>query len=174
LDRVTRRQILTAGGAAALASAVVGSGVAAAQADRPMQSPWALTLDVSIDEQSMDAVRQPAGGAMTPTGPGFASGRIYTGGTLGGDGTVPASALYIGTFRAVGWIFNAERVHNGGMLTIASFDMRGRGELVASGVLDDRVAVTAGTGDYRNAQGQAEVDFLSDNAFRVWFDIATP
>lgn len=168
MDRLTRRQILGAGGAVALVSAVAGNGVANAQADRPIRSPWALTLDINLSSRGMDSVRDAMAGGMA-TGPYFVSGSIYTGGTLGGDGTVPADALSIGTYRAWGWSYDDK----GGSVALQSFDMRGRGEIVGNGSMDDRFVIEGGTGDYRYANGQADMEKIGASAYRIWFDIAT-
>src|SRR5205809_996892 len=65
LERVTRRRLLAAGGGAVLASAVVGTANAqVGGADKPFQSPWALTFDVMLDPRSMDSLRQPGGAVI--------------------------------------------------------------------------------------------------------------
>jgi hypothetical protein len=108
-----------------------------------------------------------------PSGPAYIAGSIYRAMSFV-DGSLATSAARIGTFRATGWIFDPRRGPKGGILATQTFDMRGRGKIVTCGLLDERVGVTAGTGDYREAHGQADMAWLTDSAFRIWFDIATP
>lgn len=167
MERLSRRKLLTGGGSAALLGAIVGTGVAQAQADKPIASPWAFVVDVAVNP---DAIASVARGAA---GPFYLTGNIYRSGTLGGDGTVPSGAVPIGTYRCWGWTWDPSRIFAASGAT-QSFDIGGRGEIVANGILDERSPLTGGTGEWRGANGQADIVRLGASGGRVWFDITNP
>lgn len=177
MEGVTRRQLLTGGGGAALVAALFGQGVARAQEDKPRRSPWALTVDVVVDLGALDPVRQSAAGAAGPTGPFWVTGAIYPDRTLGVDGSLPEGAQRIGTYTCWGWIWDPARpgfLPGAGVGATQSFHLTGHGELVASGVEDHRFPITGGTGRFRGANGQADAVLLAPGRVRVIFDIAAP
>jgi hypothetical protein len=96
-------------------------------------------------------------------------------GTIWEAGADPAAATAnrLGTVRAWGWTFDPARPV-GGAVTNMSFDFTGRGEIVTGGLMDRRIAVLAGTGEFRGANGQADVVALGPNAWRIIFDYTTP
>jgi hypothetical protein len=50
-------------------------------------------------------------------------------------------------------------------------DIAGQGEIVFSGVLDERVAIVGGTGNFRGVNGQADIAQLGPGRLRVTLDI---
>ena len=79
----------------------------------------------------------------------------------------------MGTVRSWGWNFDPARPL-GGAVTNMSFQFTGRGEIVTGGLMGARIAVLAGTGEWRGANGQADIVALGANAWRVIFDYSEP
>jgi hypothetical protein len=84
-----------------------------------------------------------------------------------------ANARSVGVVRSMGWNFDPARPL-GGALTMMSFIFTGRGEIVTGGLMGSRIAVLAGTGEFRGANGQADLVALGPNAWRVIFDYTEP
>ena len=163
LERISRRQLLTTGGGAALFGAILGPGIAQAQADKPIASPWTLVYDIALDMPT----GPPATGAF------YGTGSIYRGGALSG-GAPASGAVRLGTVRAWGWGWDASLPPGaGGAGGTVSLDVAGEGEIVIAGVLDNRVAIVGGTGAFRGANGQADSAMIGPAALRVWLDITT-
>jgi hypothetical protein len=141
---------------------VLAQGVSA-QANNPRRSPWDLAFDVVMEAPAAPAAGASAGGAY------YSSGAIWE----AGSDPSSSSAKRVGTVRSWGWNFNPERPL-GGAVTHMSFDFTGRGEIVTGGLMDNRIAVVAGTGEFRGANGQADVVALGPNAWRIIFDYSTP
>ena len=153
--RFNRGQLLMTGIAALVTTTVLSLGIVHAQADKPIASPWAMTIDVALD---------PAAGAAA-TGPFYASGMILHPGAAAG-------APPMGTFRSSGFRFDAARPM-GGIIGTSSFEILGQGEIVATGVMDERMTISGGTGNFRAVGGQADIVALSPTTFRVTFDITS-
>jgi len=169
LERVSRRRLLAASGGAVLASGLIAQG-ASAQADKPRRSPWDLAFDVAID---------PAPGAVAgtppPAGAYYSSGVIYAAGTLGGDGSVPSGARPIGTQRGWGWRFDPSRPGPAGQVATASLEIAGRGQIVLGGAtIGGRRAILGGTGEFRGANGQADIVTLGQGRNRWILDYTQP
>lgn len=164
MDKISRRRLLTATGGAAVMAAVVGNGLAMAYENNPRRSPWDLIVDVVTDP----ATRPSAAGPFVLTG------RIFRGGTLRPDGSIPDGAIQIGTYTCWGWSWEPSRptqLPGAGAGGTQSFNIVGGGELVANGILDNRCCITGGTGTFRDASGQADAVVLAPGAFRVTFDL---
>lgn len=152
MERITRGQLLRTGIAAVVTMTILSVGIVHAQADKPVASPWAMTIDLALD---------PATGAP-------AAGPFYAGGMLLRAGrTTP-----VGTFHSWGWRFDPT-LAIGGSVATSSFEIAGQGEIVVSGVEDGRATITGGTGNFRGVGGQADMVAIGPNTFRVTFDITS-
>jgi hypothetical protein len=74
-----------------------------------------------------------------------------------------------GTYRAFAWIYVPGV--NPQFAAVHSIDLFGMGQVVASGVTDSSVAVTGGTGSFRDARGEIRVATLSPTALVLEFDL---
>jgi len=155
MERINRGQLLMTAIAALVTTTVLSLSMVHAQADKPVASPWAMVVDVVLD---------PSAGAAT-SGPFYASGMILRPGAAAG--TPP-----MGTFRSSGYRFDPARPM-GGIIGTSSFEILGQGEIVAHGVMDERMTIAGGTGNYRAVGGQADIVALSPTTFRVTFDITS-
>src|SRR6266508_3318714 len=146
--------------------------VASAQADKPRRSPWDLAFDIVMEAAPAAAAPAPAPGAPPAAAAG---GAYYMSGTIWEAGAEPTSstAKRLGTLRSIGWNFDPARPL-GGSLTMMSFVFTGRGEIVTGGLMGARMAVLAGTGEWRGANGQADLVALGPNAWRIIFDYSEP
>ena len=123
----------------------LGIGTVGAQADKPIASPWAMTVDVVLDSP-----------AAAAPGAFYTSGRIQRTGPSGG------------AYHS--WGFDPGRP-GGSSVATSSFEILGEGEIIVSGVQDERMAIIGGTGDFRGATGQAVMVATGPNSFRVTFDM---
>jgi hypothetical protein len=155
VERINRAQLLKASIAAAVTATVLSLGIVHAQADKPVASPWAMTVDVTLDPS-----------AAAPT-----TGPFYTSGTVQRPGAA-AGAAPIGFYHSWGWRFDPTRPMGGSVAT-GSFEILGQGEIVLSGVQDERRTISGGTGNFRAVGGQAEMVATGPNSFRVTFDITS-
>jgi hypothetical protein len=117
----------------------------------------------------MNPSAAPAAAGADAGGAYFMSGTIWEAGADPGA----ASAKSVGVVRANGWNFDPARPL-GGALTMMSFVFTGRGEIVTGGLMGSRIAVLAGTGEWRGANGQADIVALGPNAWRIIFDYSAP
>ena len=132
-----------------------------------------LSVDVAPDLDSFDAMREPAEGAMMPTGPFYIQGQIFPKRTLNADGSIPEGATAIGTFHCWGWTYDG--VAGKGVVT-QIFAIDGRGEVHVQGIetFDLNRAIVGGTAEFGSAQGTAHYKYfnLPDSfAFRVTFGL---
>jgi hypothetical protein len=113
------------------------------------------------------AAGAPAAGAF------YFSGLVYDGGALtGGSG---AGMQSVGTLRVWGWTFDPTRPGPSGSVATATIELRGRGQFVlGGGLVAGRVAILAGTGEFRGANGQAELIELGGGNERVILDYSEP
>lgn len=150
MERINRAQLLRTGIAAAVTMTILSLGIVHAQADKPIASPWAMTIDLALD---------PAAGAAA-AGPFHASGMLLRG------------AVPVGTYHSWGWRFDPTRAIGGSVAT-SSFEIAGQGEIVVSGIEDGRATITGGTGNFRGVGGQADMVAIGPNTVRVTFDITS-
>lgn len=156
MDRTMRQRLVIETGLVALAIVMVTSlGIVHAQDNKPIASPWAMTIDLVMD---------PAGAPAT-AGAFHSSGMLYRAGA--GAGSPP-----VGTYHSWGWRWDPSRALGGSAAT-QSFEILGQGEIVVSGLQDGRSTIAGGTGNYRSVGGQADFAQLSDNIFRVTFDVTS-
>ncbi len=121
------------------------------------------------------AAAAPVAPAAAAPGPFYMTGGIYAPGAVAPDGTVASGAARVGTFRVWGWNYDPTRPGAGGSVGTASFDLTGRGQIVAGGAwVAGRFAILAGTGEFRGANGQVDVTEFSPNAMRAIFDYSSP
>src|SRR6185503_19210963 len=106
MERISRRRLMATSATAAIAAALVGNGVAAAQPGTPKVARWLLDFDISFDPRSLDATRTPTTGTTPIPGPIYLAGPIYDTGGLGTDGTVQSGAVQRGYHRFFGWLIN--------------------------------------------------------------------
>ncbi len=105
-----------------------------------------LTLNVDVDEDSFDFVESPSGAVSFNVVGSF------------GDG---------GIFRCWGWI----DVDGFGSVSQV-FNVPGRGEIMTQGLEGGLLAVTGGTGDFRNVRGEALQTFTGPGFdFTIEFDL---
>ena len=128
-----------------LGLAVLG-GAAVAEAGKNLE------LRVRLDFDTFDVAAGTVGGAFYITGvickePGL-------------DPNGPCTE--IGTFHCWGWLFDADD-ENSVAVVSQEFNLEGRGKIQVQGVEDEGpCAVTGGTGDFKNARGEATgFDFSS-------------
>ena len=163
MERVTRRSLLAAGSGAALASAVIGSGVAAAQGTRPPGQPltdWIERYVLVTDQTGSRSARQATQGGGTPTGPAYFTGSVYRDSDVSG-GAVGSSAAAVGRYRLAGWVYGGGAAPQ--IVGVGSFDFAGRGKVSltgASGTVGS-LAVSGGTGEFANVGGEARIANLA-------------
>jgi len=171
---LSRRRLLAAGGTAALATGVLAQ-VASAQADKPRRSPWDLSFDVDMQPPTAApaAAGAPPAGAMA-AGPFFLTGNVFPGGALTGGS--PASGMApVGTLRVWGWTFDPTRPGPSGSVASASLELTGRGQIILGGTtVAGKVAILAGTGEFRGSNGQADYVALGPNGARIILDYSEP
>jgi hypothetical protein len=141
-----------------MASTLIGAGTAAAQG-RPTEPPgiakieqWYERVQIVINAQGSDALRQPASQNQAPTGPFYWTGTVWPDGGVGTDGRPSSDAVQVGTYRAYGWVYVPGTYPQ--FTAVHTIDLFGRGQVIASGVTDSSVAVTGGTGTFQSARGE--------------------
>jgi hypothetical protein len=147
---ITRRRLLVTGGSGAVAGAWLGQG-AAAEAASTKTGGKRLTVEVALT--AFDSVRPAIPPTASPTGPYYAAGDIYSGGTLKPDGTPMAGAKKIGVYRCHGWLYDAA---TGANLAAQTLKLKG-GDLTLIGYEPEVAAIAGGTGKYKTARGQGTV-----------------
>jgi hypothetical protein len=172
MERIDRRQLLTAGGGVALLGAILGTSTATAQ-NRPVPGTngvWLQRYDVWFDPATIDLGRAPARPGQLSAGPFYLAGPIYEEGSIGADGVVKPGAARKGTHHATGWIYDAITPNAGAM---HSFDLFGMGELVVIGSTETSVPIAGGTGLFRSVQGEvrSEVINAARGAYRLEFEL---
>jgi hypothetical protein len=127
-----------------VAMALVSSNAALASSE--------LKVIVEADVNSLDVVPTTAGGPF------------YIGGVL----KDPDTGEQIGIFHCWGYFFQ-----EGLGVVNQEYDFTGRGKIILTGVEDEGPrAITGGTGDFRNARGQATgIDLSNFPVFPVNFDL---
>jgi len=175
METVSRRNLLAAGGGAALVGALFGNGLAAAQQQtglgRQLKGPgwWVWRIDLVVDVRSADAVRT-ATGNLAPSGPFYVTGRFYKEGSVNRDGTLTTTAQQLGNYRSWGWTYSTV---SGDFLGSHEFDYFGLGKLVAAGTTELSVPVTGGTGNFAQAKGEARAALVNQagGVYTVEFEI---
>jgi len=174
MERVSRRKILAAAGSgAALAGALVGAGAAAVSAapTRPPGQPlseWIERYALALDMQRGDSLRTATGNAA-PTGPQYWTGTIWTDGSIGPDGRPTADARQVGTYRAFVWVYVPGATPQ--FTAVHSLDISGRGQIIASGVSDNSVAITGGTGEFQALRGEIRAANLGAGGTAVTLEV---
>jgi hypothetical protein len=167
MERIDRRQLLAAGGGAALLSAIMGTGLVSAQQGTARTGPtlgvgyvkdWVLRYNVIIDPATISQTRTATTSGAITTGPFYFSGPIYAEGGINTDGTVSTSAIVKGVHRAYGWVFDAATPN---AFILQSFDFFGLGKLTSNSTTIGPAAVTGGTGQYKTAQGEVRAAVLN-------------
>jgi len=176
MERVSRRRLLAAGSGAALASALLGGGVASAQRGAPVgEAP--MRFQAVIDPRSVDAVRTATQPGAAPTGPFYLSGALYEEGDVNPDGTLRSGAQRRGTFREHGWTYTpAPAGRTPLFLATTSIDIFDKGEIVVSGTYEQSSAIVGGTGVFKEVGGEVRVDATNEAAgvYLVEFDLRPP
>jgi len=176
METVSRRNLLAAGGGAALVGALFGNGLAAAQQQttglgRQLKGPgwWVWRVQLVLDVRSVDAVRT-ATGNMAPSGPFYSTGRFYKEGSVNTDGTLSTTAQQLGNYRGWGWTYSAV---SGDFLGSHEFDYFGLGKLIAVGTSELSVPVSGGTGNFAQAKGEARAALVNQAAgvYTIEFEI---
>src|SRR5688572_19030097 len=106
MERMSRRRLMATSVTAAVAAAILGNGVAAAQTSPPKIVRWLLDFDVAFDARTLDTTRAPGTGGAPVPGPIYLAGPIYDGGGLGQDGRPTSDAVQRGYHRFFGWLVN--------------------------------------------------------------------
>lgn len=163
MERVSRRQLLAAGGSAALASAVIGSGVAAAQGTRPTGQPvdaWIERYILVLDAAKAGSARPATTGGGAPTGPSYATGTVYADSAASG-GAVASGAAAVGSFKIGSWVYAGGASPQ--MVGFGAFDIAGRGKftLTGAGGWVGNYAVSGGTGDFGGVGGEGRTASLA-------------
>jgi len=125
-------------------------------------------MEVAPDLATFSATREVAEGENFPTGPFYIEGSLYPIGTLNADGTVPADAEAIGTYRCWGWIVEGV---SGAAVVNQSYELDDSGSILVNGyeATEFRI-VTGGTGDFVGARGIGTTTAI--NAENLTFSIA--
>jgi hypothetical protein len=163
MEKTSRRAFV---GGAVVAGAAASAGATPDVAGAAATATRRLTVEVAI--KAFDSIRQPVPPEKFPTGPYATNGDIYPNGTLGKDGSVPAGAKSVGTYRCFGWIYDGATGHN---MTQQTFAFNKGGEIDLIGREPGPAAIGGGTGNYRNSRGSARIDEISDTAIRATFRI---
>jgi hypothetical protein len=162
MERVSRRRLLAAGSSAALASAVIGSGVAAAQGTRPPGQPLTDWIEryVLVTDLANSKSARPAPASGSPTGPAYFTGSLFKDSDVSG-GAVGSSANSVGRFRLAGWVYGGGAAPQ--IVGVASFDLAGRGKITLTGASGPvgSLAVSGGTGDFAGVGGEARLANLA-------------
>jgi len=163
MERVSRRALLAAGSGAALASAVIGGGVAAAQGTRPPGQPltdWIERYVLVTDTANAKSARPATAGSGAPTGPAYYTGLIYRDSDVSA-GAVSTSANSVGRFRLTGWVYGGGAAPQ--MVGVASFDLAGRGKISVTGASGPvgSLAISGGTGEFAGAAGELRLANLA-------------
>ena len=99
-----------------------------------------LTVSLVVDGGSFDLVPSPGGG-----------GPFYIGGTLFDADTQEE----LGEFQCWGWFFTAER-----RMVTQEYNLGDRGTIILVGEeLLNPLAIVGGTGDFKNARGEMNIEF---------------
>jgi len=178
METVSRRNLLAASGSAALAGALLGNGIVAAQTTggpgglgRQLKGPgwWVFRVELVVDVRGADSVRQATGNAA-PSGPFYSTGRFYKEGSVNRDGTLTSSANQLGNYRAWGWTYSTV---SGDFLGSHEFDFFGLGKLIASGTTELSIPVTGGTANFAQAKGEARAALTNQAAgvYTIEFEI---
>jgi hypothetical protein len=181
MERVSRRKLLAAASSgAAVASTLIGAGTAAAQV-RPTEppglgklEPWLERVQVVINAQGSDALRQPASQGQAPTGPFYWTGTLWEDGAVGTDGRPAADAKQVGLYRAYGWVYVPGVTPQ--FTAVHTLDFFGRGQVIASGTTDISVAVTGGTGTFQSARGEIRAATIGTTglAYTLELELVSP
>jgi hypothetical protein len=160
MEPVSRRKLLAAGSGVALASALVSASAASAQQiTQPPGTPkldWLDRYVLSVSQTASDFIRQPSTPNQFVNGPAYFTGSLWDPRDVGTDGTPAAGAMQKGSFRAFAWIYVAGTPIPQ-FVGVHTYDFFGLGQVIASGVTDNSVAVTGGTGTFRDARGEIRV-----------------
>jgi len=176
METVSRRNLLAAGGGAALVGALFGNGLAAAQQQtglgRQLKGPgwWVWRVQLVLDVRSADAVRTATSSNTAPSGPFYVTGRFYKEGSVNTDGTLAATSQQLGNYRGWGWTYSTV---SGDFLGTHEFDYFGLGKLIAAGTTELSVPVSGGTGNFAQAKGEARAALVNQGAgvYTVEFEI---
>jgi len=104
----------------------------------------------------------------------YMGGVVLEGGASTG-GAAAAGAQRVGTFRSWGWTYDPAAAGPTGSVANAVIELAGRGQVVMAGsIVANRVAIIGGTGEFRGANGQAELVPLGGGAYRAILDYSTP
>ena len=110
-----------------------------------------LTVILVPDGGTFDIVASPGGG-----------GPFYIGGTLFDLDT----GAVLGDFQCWGWFFTADR-----RMVTQEYNLGDRGTIIVAGEeLLNPLAILGGTGDFKNARGQMDVEFTAEDLL-VHFDL---
>lgn len=89
---------------------------------------------------------------------------FYVGGVICADGGIGDPCVSVGTFHCWGWLIGPDQL---AAVVAQEYDLDSRGKIQVQGVEDEGPrAVTGGTGDFRNARGEA-TGFDLSNLFSV-------
>jgi len=177
MERIDRRQLLAAGGGAALLSAIMGTGLVSAQSAAQPTGPvpgtvirWLLRYHVVIDPTTVSQTRTATTAGAITTGPFYFSGPIYAEGDIGTDGAVRTTATLKGVHRAYGWVFDAATPN---AYLIQTFDLFGLGKLTSTSTTVGTSVVTGGTGEFKSAQGEQRAAILNAarGAYLIEFEL---
>jgi hypothetical protein len=178
MERIDRRQLLAAGGGAAMLSAIMGTGlVSAQQGTAQTRGPvpgtvisWLLRYNVVIDPATISQTRTATTAGAITTGPFYFSGPIYAEGDIGTDAAVRSGAQLKGVHRAYGWVFDPATPN---AFVIQTFDLFGLGKLTTNSTTIGTSVITGGTGEFKTAQGEARAAILNAarGAYLIEFDM---
>ena len=137
--------------ASVAAIVALGLTVSVTEGDPGKSKKGKLNLFVDVDEGSFDFVGLPENGFGERPGPFNIVGDFDDG----------------GTFRCWGWI---DEDFAGSVSQV--FNFPGRGSIMTQGIEGGFLAVTGGTGDFRNVRGEALQTFTGDGFdFTIEFDL---
>ncbi len=144
---VSRRRMLGWTVGSALAGVILGQGVSTGRA----ASQGGLVVEVDVDLDTYDAMREPEPEAAVATGPFHILGSIYPDGTLNEDGFPPPRTNAIGNYRCWGWTYD-------GINVLASvtqiFELDGLGQINVQGQDFADKAIIGGMGLFKAASGE--------------------
>ncbi len=162
-----RRTVMKTAGAFSAAAAIAGAAGTAMTSPASARGGKSIILDVDTDGFA-DFQQVEIGAVGDELGPFYVSGEILA----PGDSTTIGTDV-IGTFHCWGWIRSPDFL----AVVNQEFDIDGRGKILISGVESDAPrAVSGGTGDFANAQGEgipdvAIFDFDNSGQFRIAFNL---